>query len=125
MSTLRFGNGTASEIKVKSSQTGQEIKVAPGRFKKLPHAAGDIVVTTKTGEKFKFAGIEPPRVDIDSSGTNYLDKGSSLFGPGYISLGLKLDTNMELYALMPGKKSVDTKIPQPSGYPKRGEKLAD
>jgi len=125
MSTLRFGNGTAADVKVKSSQTGQEIEIAPGRFKKLPHAAGDIIVTTKAGEKFKFTSIEPPRVDTDSTGTNYLDKRSSLFGPGYITLGLKLGTNMELFALMPGKKSVDTKIPQPSGYPKRGEKMAD
>jgi hypothetical protein len=121
LSAVRFGNKTGSKVRVKSSQTGQEIEVAPGRFKKLPHAAGDLIVTTTVGEKFKFPSIEPPR--IDTSDSNYLDKRNGLFGQGYITLGLVLETNMELYALMPGKKSVDSEIPQPKGYPKAGHKL--
>jgi hypothetical protein len=119
VSKVNFGNGTAQRIRVMSSQTGQEIDVPPGKFKKLPHAAGDLTVTMQTNELFRFAGISPPELD------DYLVKGNSLFGPGRITLSVILETNMQLYVLKPGKKAVDPGVPQPDGYPKAGKKIAD
>lgn len=117
LSQVNFGNGTPTTIKVKSSQTGQEINVPPGKFKKLPHATGDLIVTTQTNGQFKFTGIEPPVLD------DYLVKRESLFGPGYVTLNVMLETNMQLYVLMPGKKVIDKTLEQPNGYPKAGERM--
>jgi hypothetical protein len=122
LSTVNFGNGTAGDVKVQSSQTGQEIEVAPGRFKKLPHAAGDLIVTTQAEGRLKFPHVEPP--SLDAADSNYLAKRKSVSGPGYVTLNVVLETNMQLYALVPGKKAVDEQTKQPAGYPKTGEKLS-
>ena len=123
LSTVRFGNGTTAKVKVRSSQTGQEIEVAPARFEKLPHAGGDLIVTTTNGQRFRFSGIDPPRVDGSSGG--YLERRGSIFGPGYITLRLLLGANSELHALLPGKKTVESAVPQPDDYPKTGQRMAD
>ena len=115
-SQVNFGNGYVSVVNVKSSQTGQEITVPPRKFRKLPHASGDLIVTTQTGGQFKFSDIEPPFLD------KYLVKKESVFGPGYVTLNTMLETNMQLYVLRPGEKAVNTKVQQPFGYPKVGEK---
>jgi hypothetical protein len=120
---VNFGNGTSTAVKVKSSQTGQELNVKPGRFQKLPHAVGDIIVTTQTDGKLKFSGVEPPA--MDSIAPNYLIKRKSLLGAGSVTLNVLLQTNMNLYALLPGKRTVDTSVPQPEGYPKAGKKVTD
>ena len=119
LSQVNFGNGSATTVKVKSSQTGQEINVPPGKFRKLPHATGSLIVTTQTNGQFKFSCVEPPVLD------DYLVKRESLFGPGYITLNVILETNMQLYVLMPGEKIVSEKVQQPNGYPKVGEKVSN
>jgi hypothetical protein len=119
LSKVNFGNGTATAVKVKSSQTGQEINVPPGKFKELPHATGDLIVTTQTNGQFKFSGVEPPVLD------DYLVKRKSFFGPGHITLNLRIETNMQLYVVMPGEKTVDEKAQQPAGYPKIAEKVSN
>jgi hypothetical protein len=121
LSTLNVRNGTSSKLKVKSSQTGEEIEIAPGNSGKLPHAAGDIVVSTESDGQFRFPAIDPPA--LDAAGSKYLKKSKSIFGPGYLTLNLLLTTNMQLYALAPGTKTLDPNVEQPSGYPKFGERL--
>lgn len=115
---VNCGNGTAGNIRVKSAYTGQEIEIPPNRFKKLPHSSGDLVVTTQNSDKFKFPDVAPFQV-----ADKYLSKRSNIFGPGSVTLTLRLETNMQLYVLMPGKLTVDQNVEQPKGYPKAGEKL--
>jgi hypothetical protein len=105
---------------VKSSHTGQEINVPPGKFRKLPHSTGDLIVTTQTNGQFKFSWVE--QFDLDD---HYLVKRESIFGPGYVTLNVMLETNMQLYVVMPGEKTVDEKVQQPNGYPKIGEKIGN
>ena len=116
---VNFGNGTAGKVRVQSSQTGQEIEVAPDHFKKLPHSSGDLVVTSEGDRKVRFTNVAP--FDIDR---NYLSIGRSIFGPNSVTLNVKLETNMALYVVMPGKKAVDPTVEQPSGYPNAGTKVA-
>jgi hypothetical protein len=120
LSQVNFGNGTGASFKVKTSQTGQEINIPAGSFRKLPHAIGNLIVTTQKNGQFKFSDVVP--LDLDDS---YLVKRTSPFGPGYVTLNIMLKTNMDLYVLLPGKKTVDMSIPQPNGYPKTGKKIAD
>jgi hypothetical protein len=35
---VKFGNGTGQKIGVKDTQTGQEVQVAPGKFRKIGHS---------------------------------------------------------------------------------------
>ena len=60
---VHSGNGTSSSVEVKSSQTGQELDVKAGRFQKLPHAVGDIIVINQADVKLKFSTVEPPAMD--------------------------------------------------------------
>jgi hypothetical protein len=120
LSQLNFDNGTAAAIRVESSQTGHVIAVPPGKFRKLPHATGNLVVTTPSNERFRFSKISPP-VLLD----RYLIKRQSPFGRGYITLNVILETNMQLSVVMPGEKTVNEKVPQPEGYPKTGEKVVN
>jgi hypothetical protein len=113
-----FVNETATAVKVRSSHTGQEISVPSGKLRRLPHAVGDLTITTQTNGQYKFSGVAPFDVDDD-----YLVKRGSLFGPGYVTLTVRLETNMLLYAVVPGKKTVDHRIHQPNGYPKVGAAL--
>lgn len=117
---VNFGNGTTTKVRVQSSETGQEIEVAPHRFKKLPHSSGDLIVATETAGKLKFQRVAP--FDVDRK---YHTIGHSVFGPNSVTLNVKLETNMQLYVVMPGNKSVDAKIEQPKGYPKTGEKTGN
>ena len=123
LSVVNFCNGTRTSVRVKSSQTGQEIDVRPGAFKKLPHAGGDLIVTVPSRDQFVFSAVEPPALDVANAG--YLAKGTSLFGPGKITLRVRLEANMQLYALMPSSKAVDPAIKQPEGYPKPGRKVGE
>ena len=116
---VNFGNGTPAKLRVQSSQTGQEIEIAPNKFKKLPHSSGDLIVTTQTNEKFKFQQVAP--FDVDRK---YHTIGRSIFGPNSVTLNLRLETNMQVYVVIPSKKSVDESVAQPKGYPKAGEKLS-
>jgi hypothetical protein len=123
LSVVNFGNGTATSVRVRSSQTGQEIEVKPGAFKKLPHAGGDLIVTVPSDGRFKFSAVEPPA--LDETNAAYLAKRTSVFGPGKVTLRVRLETNMLLYALMPGSEAVDTKVEQPGGFPKAGQKVSE
>jgi len=116
--TINCGNGTPEKIRVKSDYTGQEIEVPPNRFKKLPHSSGDIEVTTRSNGKFKFADVAPFHVE-----DKYLLKRKSVFGPGSVTLNVMLETNMQLYVVMPGRKAVDQSEDQPKGFPKVGQQL--
>jgi hypothetical protein len=117
---VNFGNGTPAKVRVQSAQTGQETEVAPDKFKRLRHSSGALVVTTQVNEKFKFQQVSP--FDVDRK---YHTIGNSIFGPNSVTLNLRLETNMQVYVVMPGKKSVDERVAQPKGYPKAGEKLSN
>lgn len=117
---VNFGNGTPTKVRVQSSETGQEIAVAAGRFKKMPHSSGDLVVTTEAGGKLKFQRVAP--FDVDRK---YHTIGHSIFGPNSVTLNVRLETNFQLYVVLPGHKSVEANMEQPKGYPKTGEKVAN
>lgn len=123
LSVVDFGNGTATSVRVRSSQTGQEIEVKPGAFKKLPHASGDLIVRVHSDGQFKFSAVEPPALDSANSG--YLSKRTSFFGSGKVILRVRLEPNMQLYALMPNSKAVDVKVEQPRGFPNAGQSVSE
>jgi hypothetical protein len=118
--SVNFGNGTGAKIWVQRPYTDRQIEIAPDRFQKFPHNSGDLVVTTQTNGQFRFPDVSVLARDLDQ---RYLEKGGSLFGPSYVTLNVKLLTNMQLYVLEPGKTAGDTSIVQPRGYPKIGLKL--
>ncbi|MCX6884108.1 MAG: hypothetical protein NTX27_03600 [Verrucomicrobia bacterium] len=118
---VNFGNGTGEKIRVNSAYTGQDVQIAPNKSKKIPHCSGDLIVTSSTSEKFSFPNVSLLGHDMDDS---YLDKRVSIFGPGYMTLNVVLETNMELHVLPPGKKGLAADVKQPSGYPKRGERTS-
>ncbi len=113
---VNIENGTSGTISVSSSETGKEIKIKPAGFKKLLHSSGDLILTTQSGTKFKFLHVAV--FDVDEK---YLSKGSSIFGPNWVTLNVMLETNMELYVLTQDKKVVEN---QPDGYPKLGQKMS-
>jgi hypothetical protein len=117
---VNFGNGTETKVLVQSSVTGQEIGVAPDKFQKLPHDSGDLIITTQSNTKFKFTAVAP--FDVDRK---YHTIRRSIFGPNSVTLTVRLETNMQLYVVMPHEKAVAQKVQQPSGYPKIGEKMAN
>lgn len=55
----------------------------------------------------------------------YYAHDSGLFGTWHIDLNVLLQTNMDLYVLLPSKKVPDAIVPQPDGYPKAGKKMTD
>jgi hypothetical protein len=116
--SVKFGNGTASKVWVQSLRSGQKYEIAIGCFKKVSHASRDFVVTTETNQRFKFADISPYHVDPE-----YCRKGGNLFGFSYAIIAVRLETNMQVYAVMPDKKTIDENVEQPKGYPKTGERL--
>jgi hypothetical protein len=117
VSQVNFGNNSGSAVKVQSSQTGKEIGVPSGKFRKFPHAAGDLIVTTEANGQFKLTAVAPPFLN------GYLKKEESFWGPGYVTLNVVLESNMELYVLSPNDKALDRKVQQPDGYPKVGHKM--
>lgn len=121
LSIVSFGNGTTTSLKVRSCQTGQEIEVKPGTFEQLPHSTGDLIVTVHSDGRFRFSDVEPPALDVTNA--DYLTKKTSAFGPGKVILRVKLETNMQLYAVMPGRKGVDFTVKQPTGFPKSGQRV--
>jgi hypothetical protein len=116
---LNIRNGTSGKVLVKSAYTGQDISIERGRAKRLPHSSGDILVTTKTAGSFRFHDVSLLAHDIPD---RFLQKGSSIFGPGYLTLNVLLATNMDIYVLMPGQKTSAAPGEQPRGYPIRGER---
>jgi len=118
--SVNLGNGTGEKIQVKSAYTGEVVQIAPAKFKKIPHSSGDLIVTTTNSESFGFPNVSLLAHDIDDS---YLDKRVSIFGPGYMTLSVVLETNMELYVLAPGRKGLVPDAKQPGGYPKQGERV--
>ena len=87
---------------------------------RLPNSAGDLVVTTETNGVLQFARVAPFDVDRKYHGTRH-----SCFGPNSVTLNVLIETNLQLYVVMPGEKSVDAQVDQPKGYPKIGERVAD
>jgi hypothetical protein len=120
--SLRFGNGTDGRISVESARTGQQVEIRPKRFKKFPYSSGDLFVMTQTNGQFQFANVSLLGYDMDP---NYLDRRGSIFGPACVTLTVLLETNMELYVLVPGKRRLDPGAPQPTGYPKTGQRIAN
>jgi len=113
---VNIENVTSGAISVSSSETGKQIKIKPARFQKLLHGSGDLIVITQSGAKFRFLRVAP--FDVDEK---YLNKHNSIFGPGWVSVNVMLETNMELYVLTQNKKAVEN---QPDGYPKVGQKIS-
>jgi hypothetical protein len=116
-SRVNFGNNSGSAVRVQSSQTGQEINVPAGKFRRFPHGYGDLIISTQANERFKFSGIVPFVLD------DYVEKKESFFGPGYVTLNMMIESNMDLYVLRAGKRAIDKSVPQPAGYPKPGIKM--
>jgi hypothetical protein len=122
---VNFGNGTGQKIGVKDTQTGQEVQIAPGKFRKIGHSQADLVVTTPDRTRYVFTGV---RVADHAMDTRYFPPSSRGFlglGSWSFDLNVLLQTNMDLYVLLPGKKMVDASVPQPDSYPKAGKKMAD
>jgi hypothetical protein len=117
---VNFKNATSSKVWVSSLQSGREIEIAPSRFRRLPHSSGDIVVKTENREQFRFSAISAFHVD-----PKYREARGSLFGFSSVTLTVLLETNMHLYVLVPGVKTLDENTVQPNGYPKPGQKLAE
>lgn len=122
---VNFGNGTGQKIGVKDTHTGQEVQVAPGKFRKVGHSQADLVVTTPDKTRYVFTGV---RVADHAMDTRYFPPSSRGFlglGSWSFDLNVLLQTNMDLYVLLPGKKTVDASVPQPEGYPKAGKKMTE
>lgn len=122
---VNFGNDTGHKISVKDTQTGQEVQIAPGEFRKVGHSQADLVVTTPEKKQYVFTGV---RVADPAMDTRYFPQSSSGFlglGSWSFDLNVLLQTNMNLYVLLPGKKAVDASVPQPDGYPKAGKKMTE
>lgn len=119
---VKFGNGTSRKISVKDVQTGQEVQIAPGKFQKIGHGKADLVVTTFDNTRYVFTGVKVADPAMDQK---YYDPQKGVFGAWSFDLNVLLQTNMDLYVLLPGKKTVDASVPQPDGYPKAGKKLAE
>lgn len=122
---LNFGNGTGRKISVKDVQTGQEVQIAPGKFQKIGHGQADLIVTTSDKTRYVFTGV---RVADPAMDTRYFPPSSRGFlglGSWSFNINVLLQTNMNLYVLLPGKKAVDASVPQPEGYPKAGKKMTD
>jgi hypothetical protein len=122
---VNFGNGTGQKIGVKDTQTGQEVQIAQGKFRKVGHDQADLIVTTPDKTRYLFAGVKVADRAMD---TRYFPPSSRGFlglGSWTFDLNVLLQTNMDLYALLPGKKTVDASVPQPNGYPKAGKKMAE
>jgi hypothetical protein len=120
LSIVRFVNGTTETIKLKSCHTGQEIQIEPGSLYNLPHAAGDLVVTTLAQGELRFVAVEPPAMDRIDRG--YVDKRSSILGPGSVTVTIRFEPDGKLYALLPGRQTVDKGTTQPAEYPKQAQK---
>jgi hypothetical protein len=118
--TVNFGNSTPTTVWVKSAETGEETEVPAGRFRKMPHGVGDLIVTTSSKGKLRFTDVSPMHVAPE-----YLSRKSSIFGPGFVTLTVALQTNLQLHVVMPGKKTLDQKIKQPTGYPKAGTEVRE
>ena len=121
---VNFGNGTGRNISVKETQTGQELQVAPGKFRKIGHGRADLIVTTPDKARYVFSGVRVADTTMDP---RYYGHGPNYFGIGTWSsyLNVLLQTNMDLYVLLPGKKTVDASVAQPEGYPKAGNKITE
>jgi hypothetical protein len=113
---VNIKNGTGTKVLVKSEETGKEIGIAPKRSEKILHSSGNLVVSAFGGERFTFEDITPATVD-----RKYLEIGGTIIGPGKVTLNVLLETNMQIYVLMPGGSPID-RIQQPKGYPKIGTK---
>jgi len=120
---VNLGNGTGQKISIKDTQTGQEAQIAPGKFRKISHAQADLVVTTPDKTHYVFSGVKVVDPAMD---TRYFPPSSRGFlglGTWHFDLSVLLQTNMDVYVLLPGKKAVDQSVPQPAGYPKAGVKM--
>jgi len=118
--SVSLRNRTPTAIRVWSSESNREVEVAPEKFKKLPHSSGDLIVSTKNDGTLRFVQIAPFNVD-----RKYHTIKNTILGPNSVTLNLTLETNMQIYVVMPDRKSVDEKVEQPAGYPKVAEKLGD
>ena len=104
-------------------QTGQRVSIATGRFRKIGHGHADLIVTTPDNTRYLYSGV---RVADPGMDTRYFPPSTrSVFGSWSFDVNVLLQTNMDLYVLLPGKKTVDTSTPQPDGYPKTGKKMVD
>jgi len=122
---VNFGNGTGQKISVRDTQTGQEVQITSGKFQKIGHGHADLVVTTPDKTRYMFTGV---RVADPAMDTRYFPPSSRGFlglGSWSFDLNVLLQTNMDLYVLLPGKKTVDASVPQPDGYPKAGKKVTN
>ena len=117
---VNFRNGTSSTVWVTSANTGRETEIPSGRFRKIPHGAGNLILKAAGNEKLTFEDITPFHVD-----RQYLGVRDNLVGVDSVVLSVRLETNMQLYVLLPRQKTVDQKVEQPKGYPKSGKKVAE
>lgn len=120
---VNFGNGTAGRIWVRDVQTGQEVQIDSGKFRKIGHGHADVVVTTSNKTRYVFTGVSVADPAMD---TRYFPPSSkSIFGSWSFDITVLLQTNMDLYVLLPGERTVDAAVPQPHGYPKNGRTIED
>ena len=120
---VNFGNGTGQKIGVRDVQTGQEVQIAPGKFRKISHAQADIVVTTPDKTRYVFSGVKVADPAMDTKYFPPSNRGIFGLGTWSFDINVLLQTNMDVYVLLPGKKAVDESVPQPAGYPKAATKM--
>lgn len=122
---VNFGNGTGQKISVKDMQTGQEAQIAPGKFRKISHGQADLVVTMPDETSYVFSGVKVADPAMDARYFPPSSKGVFGLGSWSFDLSVLLQSNLDLYVLLPGKKLVDESVPQPVGYPKAGRKMGE
>lgn len=114
---LNVENGTNSKVSVRTSSTGKSIEIAPRHKKKVPSETPDLLVTAEGQGEFRFIDVTPIHVE-----SKFSEGHGGFWGSSSMTLNIYLNTNMQVFVLMPGKKSVNTSD-QPSGYPKTGQKI--
>lgn len=120
---VNFGNATGQKIGVRDVQTGQEVQIAPGKFRKISHSQADLVVTTPDKTRYVFSGVKVADPAMDTRYFPPSNRGIFGLGTWSFDINVLLQTNMDHYVLLPGKKAVDESVPQPAGYPKAGVKM--
>jgi hypothetical protein len=106
---VRVTNNTAQKVFVRSTDTEKGGWVLPGRTREVEHHGGALVIKCIDRQEYRYLDISPRECDREY-----------ITGNGYTAFYLNLATNMELYLVKPGQRTVDPTVPQPEGFPKVG-----
>jgi|LFRM01.1.fsa_nt_gb hypothetical protein len=107
-------NESGQTVSVYSFHTKQTHVVNDGSSLDIPHTAGAVSITTKSGKVWKYSDVAIPSLDQEKC---LMHGRKGLFEPS-VTLRLLLQSDGSLYFLPP-VSSQDTNYPalQPSGFP--------